>query len=83
VVLVVPVGIRKSVIELLVGNRLLKRHKVGDRHTIGEACLTALEKWAGGDGARSMDSVRARRRGLAVIDGRTTPSAEGMISEPN
>jgi hypothetical protein len=28
---------------------------VNDRHAVGEACLAALEQWAGGHGAPSMD----------------------------
>ena len=39
---------------LLVGNGLLKQHQAGDRHAVGEACLAALEQWAGGRGARFM-----------------------------
>ena len=41
-------------VELLVDNGLLKQHQVNDRHAVGEACLAALEQWAGGHGARSM-----------------------------
>jgi hypothetical protein len=54
VVMVAPVEIGKGGIELLVGNGLLKQHQAGDRHAVGEACLAALELWAGGHGARSM-----------------------------
>jgi hypothetical protein len=55
VVMVAPVEIGMGGVELLVGNGLLKQHQVNDRHAVGEACLSALEQWAGGHGARSMD----------------------------
>lgn len=38
--------------ELLVDNGLLKQHQVNDRHAVGVA---ALEQWARGRGARTMD----------------------------
>ena len=47
VVMVAPVEIGKGGIELLVGNGLLKQHQKADRKAVGEACLTALEQWAG------------------------------------
>jgi hypothetical protein len=53
--MVAPVEIGMGGVELLVGNGLLKQHQVNDRHAVGEACLSALEQWAGGHGARSMD----------------------------
>jgi hypothetical protein len=53
--MVAPVEIGKGGIELLVGNELLKEHQVDDRHAVGAACLEALEQWAGGQGARSME----------------------------
>ena len=54
VVMVAPVEIGRGGVELLVGNGLLKQRQAGDRHAVGEACLEALEQWAGGHGARSM-----------------------------
>jgi hypothetical protein len=53
--MVMPVEIGMGGVELLVDNGLLKQHQVNDRHAVGEACLAALEQWAGGYGARSMD----------------------------
>jgi hypothetical protein len=53
VVMVAPVEIGMGGVELLVDNGLLKQHQVNDRHAVGEACLAALEQWAGGRGARS------------------------------
>ena len=55
VVMVAPVEIGKGGVELLIDNGLLKQHQVNDRNAVGEACLAALEQWAGGRGARSMD----------------------------
>jgi hypothetical protein len=55
VVMVAPVEIGMGGVELLVDNGLLKQHQVNDRHAVGAACLAALEQWAGGRGARSMD----------------------------
>ena len=55
IAMVAPVEIGEGGIELLVGNGLLKQDQVGDRHAVGEACLAALEQWAGGHGARSTD----------------------------
>jgi hypothetical protein len=52
--MVAPVEIGRGGVELLVGNGFLKQHQVNDRHAVGEACLAALEQWAGGRGARSM-----------------------------
>ena len=54
VLMVAPVEIGEGGIELLVGNGLLKEHQADDRHAVGEACLAALEQWAGGHGARSV-----------------------------
>ena len=55
VVMVAPVEIGEGGIVLLVDNGLLKQHQVNDRHAVGAACLAALEQWAGGHGARSME----------------------------
>ena len=53
--MVAPVEVGEGGIELLVGNGLLKQHQAGDPKTVGEACLTALEAWATGRGARTLD----------------------------
>jgi|TARA_B110000196_G_C20697840_1_gene453853 hypothetical protein len=45
--MVAPVEVGEGSIELLVGNGLLKQHQKADRKAVGEACLTALEQWAG------------------------------------
>jgi len=52
--MVAPLVGCKAGVELLVGNGLLKQHQAGDRHTVGEACLAALEQRAEGQGARSI-----------------------------
>ena len=49
--MVAPVEVGEGGVALLVGNGLLKQHQAGDRHAVGEACLAALEQWAGGRGA--------------------------------
>ena len=51
IVMIAPVEVGKGGIELLVGNGLLKHHQADDRNAVGEACLAALEQWAGGQGA--------------------------------
>ena len=51
--MVAPVETGMGGVELLVESGLLKQHQVRDRHAVGEACLAALEQWAGGHGARS------------------------------
>ena len=53
VVMVAPVEVGEGGVELLVSNGLLEQDQVGDRNAVGEACLEALEQWAGGQGARS------------------------------
>jgi hypothetical protein len=55
VVMVAPVEVGEGGVGLLVRNGLLKQAQTDDRHAVGEACLAALEQWAGGHGARSMD----------------------------
>jgi hypothetical protein len=55
VVMVAPVEVGEGGVGLLVRNGLLKQHQVNDRHAVGEACLAALEQWAGGHGARCME----------------------------
>jgi hypothetical protein len=47
ITMVAPVEVGEGSIELLVGNGLLKQHQKADRKAVGEACLTALEQWAG------------------------------------
>ena len=51
IAMVAPVEIGEGGIELLVGNGLLKQHQIADRKAVAEACLVALEQWAGGQGA--------------------------------
>ena len=46
--MVALVEVGEGGIELLVGNGLLKQHQIADRKAVGEACLGALERWAGG-----------------------------------
>ena len=55
VVMVAPVEIGEGGIELLVDNGLLKAHETRDRKLVGTACLSALQQWSGGHGARSAD----------------------------
>jgi hypothetical protein len=50
-----PVEIGEGGIDLLVGNGLLKRDQIGDRHAVGAACLLALEEWAEARGPRIAD----------------------------
>ena len=52
VVMVAPVEVGEGGIALLVGNGLLKEHETRDRKAVGEACLAALEQWAGGRWSR-------------------------------
>ena len=66
--MVAPVEVGEGGVELLVGNGLLKQHQAGDRKAVGEACLAALEQWAGGRGARTT----GRRTGIAVRGSRPT-----------
>ena len=54
VVMVAPVEIGEGGIAFLVGNELLKEHETRDRNAVAAACLSALEQWSGGHGARSM-----------------------------
>ena len=53
--MVAPVEVGEGGIELLVGNGLLKQHQIADRKAVAEACLAALEQWAGGQGAVTTD----------------------------
>ena len=54
VAMVAPVEVGDGGVELLVGNGLLKQHQAGDRKAVGAACLTALEQWSMGRGARTV-----------------------------
>ena len=51
VVMVAPIEVGEGGVALLVENGLLKQHQANDRKAVGEACLGALEQWAGGRGA--------------------------------
>ena len=53
IAMVAPVEVGEGGNELLVGNGLLKQHQIADQKAVAEACLAALEQWAGGHGARS------------------------------
>jgi len=48
IAMVAPVEVGEGGIELLVSNGLLKQHQARDRKAVAEACLAALEQWAGG-----------------------------------
>ena len=54
VAMVAPVEVGEGGVELLVGSGLLKQHQTRDRKAVGEACLTALEQWSLGRGARTV-----------------------------
>lgn len=51
--MVAPIKIGEGGIDLLVGNGLLKRDQIGDRHAFGAASLLALEEWGTGRGSRT------------------------------
>ena len=53
VAMVAPVEVGEGGLGLLVSNGLLKEHQTRNRKAVGEACLAALEQWAGGRGART------------------------------
>ncbi len=53
--MVAPVEIGEGGIALLVGNGFLMQHQTADRVAVGQACLTALEMWATGRGAVTME----------------------------
>ena len=42
---------------MLVANGLLNAHETRDRELDGAACLAALEAWAGGRGAQTLEQV--------------------------
>jgi len=54
VAMVAPVEVGEGGVGFLVSSGLLKEHETRDRKAVGEACLAALEQWAGGRGARIM-----------------------------
>ena len=53
--MVAPGEVGEGGIDLLIRNELLKQHQTRDRKAVGEACLTALEQWAVGRGARTLE----------------------------
>jgi hypothetical protein len=53
--MVAPVEVGEGGVDLLVRNGLLKEHETRDRKAVGKACLAALERWAGGQGARTTE----------------------------
>ena len=55
VAMVAPVEVGAGGIDLLVRNGLLKQQQTGDRRAVAAACLSALEQWAGGHGARAVN----------------------------
>ena len=55
VALVAPVEVGEGVVHLLVRNGLLKQDQMGDRKAVGAACLSALEQWSEGRGARTIN----------------------------
>ena len=54
VAMVAPVEVGEGGVALLISNGLLKEHETHDRKAVAEACLAALEQWAGGRGARTV-----------------------------
>ena len=52
--MVAPVEVGEGGVALLVRSGLLKEHQTRDRKAVGEACLTALEQWSMGRGARTV-----------------------------
>ena len=55
VAMVAPVEVGEGGIGLLVSNGLLEEHRTRDRKAVGAACLSALEQWAMGRGARPVE----------------------------
>jgi len=53
--MVAPVEVGVGGLEFLVSNGLLKQHQTADRGAVGEACLAALEAWAMGRGAWTLE----------------------------
>jgi len=88
----VPVEVGEGGVALLVSNGLLKEHQTRDRESIGEACLTALEQWAEGQGALTMERRTESRlaRASGVVHERDGiglaahgPGARPRISPPD
>ena len=57
VALVALVEVGQGGVGLLVDNGLPKQDQTADRQAVGEACLAALEQWAGGRGHGPRDRV--------------------------
>jgi hypothetical protein len=55
VAMVAPVEVGEGGAALLVRNGLLEEDQTRDRRAVGAACLAALEQWAGGRGARTVN----------------------------
>ena len=53
--MVAPVEVGEGGVGLLVGSGLLRQHQTRDRKAVGEACLAALEQWAVGRVARTVE----------------------------
>ena len=54
VAMVAPVEVGEGGIALLVSSGLLKEHETRDRNAVATACLSALEQWSMGRGARTV-----------------------------
>ena len=54
VAMVAPVEVGEGGLGLLVSNGLLKEHETRDRNAVATACLSALEQWSMGRGARTV-----------------------------
>ena len=68
VAMVAPVEVGEGGIDLLIRNELLKQHETRDRKAVGEACLAALEQWAVGRGARTVERLPGVFRGLIQVN---------------
>ena len=55
VAMIASVEVGEGGIDLLVGNGLLKQQQTGDRRAVAAACLSALEQWSMGRGARTVN----------------------------
>ena len=55
VAMIAPVAVGEGGLRILVSNGLLKEHETRDKRAVGEAYLAALEQWAGGRGARTLE----------------------------
>ncbi len=61
IAMVAPIEVGVGGVALLVSNGLLKEHETRDRGAVGEACLAALEAWATGRGARTLERCTESR----------------------